>query len=432
MKNEAENIELRSEELQEVLGKVPPWILRWGLTLLAAILALLLTGSAIFKYPDVVATRMVLTGTTPPAEVVAQMSGRIDSLYVKDNQSVEKGCILAVLHNPADTEDILYLKDYLDGLDPGETYELPVKELSLGALQTSYISLYSTLFDYLEFVNLNYFSNKNDFIDERIGQMETQYGNTVDQLGIMKEQLEIFGNQYRRDSILYGQGIIPTEEFETRRSNYLQGRLSYENKNAEVRNLRMQITQLKESSFDNRHQYTEQGNSLRSQIRSQVNMLKNEIKSWEMNYQLSSPIDGKITFTNYWTRYQNINAGEVVFTIIPDGNAELMGKATLPVAGAGKVKIGQKVNIRFDNFPDAEFGLVHGEVGNISLVPGNANGVAAYTVDISLPDGLTTTYRKELPFMPNMSGGADIITDDISLLTRFFRPLKKIFTEGTR
>ena len=29
MEKEEEKIELRSEEFQEVLGNVPPWILRW-------------------------------------------------------------------------------------------------------------------------------------------------------------------------------------------------------------------------------------------------------------------------------------------------------------------------------------------------------------------------------------------------------------------
>ena len=50
--NEEDKIELRSEEFQEVLGSVPPWILRWGITVLAIVVVILLIGSAIVKYPD--------------------------------------------------------------------------------------------------------------------------------------------------------------------------------------------------------------------------------------------------------------------------------------------------------------------------------------------------------------------------------------------
>ena len=106
-------IELRSEEFQEVLGSVPPWILRWGITVLAIVVVILLAGSAIIKYPDVIPAQIVLTGSTPPATVVAHASGKLKELYVTDNQNVKTGDYLAVIDNPARTEDILHLKNYL-------------------------------------------------------------------------------------------------------------------------------------------------------------------------------------------------------------------------------------------------------------------------------------------------------------------------------
>lgn len=39
--NKNEDIELRREEFQEVLGEVPGWLLRWGIILVASIIALL-------------------------------------------------------------------------------------------------------------------------------------------------------------------------------------------------------------------------------------------------------------------------------------------------------------------------------------------------------------------------------------------------------
>ena len=52
--NEEDKIELRSEEFQEVLGGVPHWILKWGITVLMTILAILLIGSTVIKYPDII------------------------------------------------------------------------------------------------------------------------------------------------------------------------------------------------------------------------------------------------------------------------------------------------------------------------------------------------------------------------------------------
>ena len=47
------DIELRSEEVQEVMGQVPAWIVRWGIRLLFLVVVTLLVGSCFFKYPDI-------------------------------------------------------------------------------------------------------------------------------------------------------------------------------------------------------------------------------------------------------------------------------------------------------------------------------------------------------------------------------------------
>ena len=107
---ENNNIELRSEEFQEVLSSVPPWILRWGISTLAIIVVILLVGSAFFKYPDVLSSQVVLTGSTPPAVIVAKATGKLKELYVADNQEVKTGTYLAVIDNPARTEDVITLK----------------------------------------------------------------------------------------------------------------------------------------------------------------------------------------------------------------------------------------------------------------------------------------------------------------------------------
>ena len=84
VKDTNDNIELRSEEVQEILGSSPYWIVRWGITLIAFIFLLLLAGSAIFKYPDMINASVTLTGTVPPRR------NRIEE-YGKTAQTLYKG-----------------------------------------------------------------------------------------------------------------------------------------------------------------------------------------------------------------------------------------------------------------------------------------------------------------------------------------------------
>ncbi len=196
------------------------------------------------------------------------------------------------------------------------------------------------------------------------------------------------------------------------------------------------MVQLRESLLDTENQYADSQRTLVTQLNNLTAQLSTSIQTWELNYVLSAPIDGHISFANYWAENQNISAQQEIFTIVPLEQGKIIGKAMLPIARSGKVKIGQKVNIRFQNFPENEFGIVRGVVENISQVPvetvNSLTGTreSSYVVSICLPDGLKTNYNKSLPFLPQMQAQADIITEDLSLLTRFFLPLKRIWKEG--
>jgi HlyD family secretion protein len=429
---ERKKVELRSEELHEIMGRIPSWILRQGITVLFVTVTVLLVGSHFFKYPDVIEATIVLTGSTPPADLVAFSSGKLDMLHTADNQEVKTGDYLAVIHNPARTEDVLYLKRFLEtfNLERDFVFAMPEKNLQLGNLQSSYASFYVTLFNCNEYMRLQYYPNRMKLAKERIVRYEEQYRSLLRQQEITDEQYALTGKNYEKSSAMHETGSISGKELDESKSRQLQGQLTQESMLTAINNMRIQITQMHESLIEMEYQHTEKTNGFRSQIRSMASQIRTEIHAWEMNYVLMSPIDGKITFTRYWVSNQNVQAGEAVFTVIPSSESRILGKASLPVARSGKVKVGQAVNIRLDNFPDNEFGLLKGVVNNISLVPAISNNAMYYAVEIELPDGLQTNYKKTLPYRPNMQGRADIITDNRSLLERFIQPVRKIFREG--
>ena len=425
-------IDLRSEELQVMMGKVPPWILRTGITIMFVTVAVLLLGSYFFKYPDVISAPVLLTGSTPPANIVAFSSGNLIILDIKDNQDVKARDYLAVIQNSARTEDVLYLKKYLSilNIEQDSTMSIPARNLQLGNLQSQYSSFYATLFSYNEYIRLQYYPQKIKLTKERIIEYEKQYQSLLRQQKIIGEQNELTDKHHTRSIELYESGGISGKELDESKSRQLQGELSGENILTSLNNMRIQIAQMNESLMDMKYQHTERINDFRLQLRSMISHIKSDIQSWEMSYVLMSPIDGKITFTRYWVSNQNVQAGEEIFTIIPSSESQIIAKASLPIARSGKVKAGQKVNIRLDNFPDKEFGMLIGIVKSISLVPVTTSQQSYYVAEVSFPDGLKTNYKKELPHLPNMQGIADIVTEDISLLERFFQPLKNIIKSG--
>lgn len=433
MSDEKQDIELRSEDFNDVLGEIPSWILRWGITMIACIVLFLLIGSAIFKYPDTISSTVTLTGTTPVSGIVAKTSGKLQELYVKNNQQVKMNSFLAIIENPAKTNDIVRLKELVQkiGADLDTIALTPSQQLQLGNLQSLYSSFYLTMSEYRQFKELAYHLKKIDLVKKRIIKNEVYYKNMLRQKELLETQIKISHQQYARDSILEAKGLISKEAIEISYSQYLQSFLSAENMDRSLENLQIQLAQMHESLYDTEYQYLDKKNTLEAQLRSFINQLRVEIDAWEMNYALITPLDGEITLTQYWTKNQNITAGDIVFNIVPNNRGEIIGKALLPTERSGKVKIGQKVNIRFSNYPDKEYGIIKGIVKNISLIPiANGKETKNYIVDIQLPNGLKTSYNKDLPFLPEMEGQADIITEDISLLERFLLPLKKVITEN--
>jgi HlyD family secretion protein len=207
-KKHHKEVEIRSEELQDIMGKIPHWILRMGITILFAVVLILLIGSYFFKYPDVITAQVVLTGSTPPAGIIAFSSGKLEISDMKDKQDVKAGDYLAVIHNPARTEDVLYLKRFLDKLDleQDSVFIMPEKNLQLGNLQSLYASFYVTLFNYNEYMRLQYYPNKIKMTQERIVRYHEQYQSLLRQQKLTEEQTALIDKNHARSANMHEKG----------------------------------------------------------------------------------------------------------------------------------------------------------------------------------------------------------------------------------
>jgi HlyD family secretion protein len=166
----------------------------------------------------------------------------------------------------------------------------------------------------------------------------------------------------------------------------------------------------------------EQTKKMQNTLIESVNVLKSRLALWEQTFIIRSPIAGTVSFTNFWSKNQQVKKDERIFTVIPEVKSQIIGRLNLPVQGAGKVRVGQKVNIRFDNFPSMEYGFIEGYVKTISLIPDNEN----YIVEVGIPQDMKTNYRITLKFSQEMKGSAEIITEDLRLIQRFINPAKSL------
>lgn len=423
------DIELRSEEVQEVMNHISPWVVRCGITALSVILLMVLAGCWLFRYPDTLAAEVTLATENPPAFVLSHATGKLDTLYVENGSPVEAGADLGVIGNAAYSEDVRLLKKWMEAweaqdYDWQKGVELFIgRRWQLGELQPAFAAFATSLSEYARFVELDYYARKLRSREKQLAGQRSYLRLAKQEYEWIEKDIKLAGSMYARDSILYVNKAMIAAEFEESGSRYLQSLRSKENARMGVLQAEMQLMQHEESLLDIRKQAYDEEQSRRTDLKNAIGQLLAQLSAWEHSYLLRSPVSGRVTFMTVWSRNQNVKSGETVFVIQPSDSSRVLGKALLPLQGSGKVHVGQRVHIRLDNYPDQEFGYVRGLVESISPAP-TEEGM--YVVEVGLPDGMRTNYGKQLPVSRELKGTADIILADRNVLERLLAPLRKI------
>ena len=423
-----QRIELRSEGVQEILGIIPHWIIRWGMILIFLVILIILFGSWVFEYPHVVKSRILVTTENPPSTAIARTDGRIMELFVEDNEKVKEGEVLALIENPANYRDVILLKTRVDSFrqqSPGGADSVMAdfpENLTLGEIQSYYASFLKNFNDLKNFLNLNYHKQKIESMEKEIERYRAYSWTLKKQSRILASERNLAQNQFTRDSTLYKQGVIPTADYEKSRSELLKKQRAYEQSRTAIVDADIQISKLQQQILDLELQENEEFDKLNLAVRESLENLISEIAAWEQNYVLRTTVAGTVSFTRIWSEDQYVSQGDLVMTVIPENSGNIIGKIDLQSMGAGKVEVGKIVKIKFDNYPFMEYGMVTGEVKSISLATAND----AYTVLVSMPEGLKTNYGNEINFTQGMLGVAEIITNEESLLERIVNPVKAV------
>ncbi|RUT78843.1 HlyD family secretion protein [Ancylomarina longa] len=425
------NIELRSDEVKEILGRMPNWIIRSGTALFFIVIFALIIGSWFFRYPDIIHARLVLTTVNPPAELVSRASGKIQNLYVSDNQEVPQGFLLAVIENPAVNEDVLALKDkliqfkgHLTGSKKIES-NLLEQNLRLGEIQTYYNAFLKSYVDYHRFFEMKYYDRKIASYRDQISKYHMYYDRQYQQKKILESELSISKNQFLRDSSLFLRGVISQSEFQNARKKYLDQSYTFHGARSSLASTQISISEVQQQIIDLEIKKENERKVLQNTMIQSYDNLKAQIDIWEQKYLIRTPIAGKVSFNKFWSSNQNVKQGERVFMVLPLDSTKLVARVELGVRGAGKVKVGQRVNIKLDNYPYLEYGMLEGTIQSISKVPEDQK----YSLDVNFPNGLVTNYGIKLKFAQQIEGDAEIITEDMRLLERIFNPIKALLKE---
>lgn len=422
-----DDLKIYSEEVRDVLSSPPKAIFKWGNTILLLFIVLILLLSWFIKYPDIIRAEVIITTQFPPEKLISKNSGRISKIFIDNQSIVDKNTPIAIIENSANYETVFQLKSITDTLKYNDSFYFPFEIYNfseLGTIENAFTNFKNSYTTYRQYLNYKPHQIEKKSQSFESNQQQNRLSILSQQINIGLKELQLKKKELERFKVLFDKGIISAQDWENRQFEYLQQERNQQN-------LKTQYSQSKSSLNDlNRNKQNTNVSELKDNVVllqntiQAFNQLKKEIADWDRNYVLRSSIKGKVSYFQIWSENQTVSIGEEIFSIIPITNSNYIAKLRVTAPNSGKLKNNQNVIIRLANYPDREFGIIKGNLNHISLIP-TREGILL--LDAKLPNGLKTSYKKQIVFQQEMTGTADIVTEDLRLIERLLYQFRDVF-----
>ncbi len=415
---------LRSDEVIEIIGKMPSWMMRRGITLIGLIFLSILIAAWFFKYPDTIVSKMVISSGNPPIKLVARSSLPIQHIFVSNNDQVITDQPLCVLSNPAIYDDIRKMMLLTTRLDTTfdlnatlQKIKLPAG-MQLGDLQPAYTDLCLSIQDYLFYITHNAYKATIGSLEKSVtfnGRLQKELSNKEKTL---QEQLNLQHHRFAADSSLVTDRIISPLEFEESKRKMLDQQMNTGNNRSSMLQTDLQEIGYQKDIAQLTLQKQNEENSLQRKIKDAVRRFNGQYAQWEQSYVIKSPTNGKISFFKYWKENQVVTAGEGIMMVTPPMLGYVV-HGSVGVDNTGKIKVGQRVIMKLPTYPFEEYGVLNGKIVARSMVAMDGN----FSLEIELENGLITNTGKVIPQQPELDAMGDILTENKSILARLFEKI---------
>jgi hypothetical protein len=422
----------RTEEVEAIIERMPT---RFGSSVTLFVLILVFVFAVfgwIIKYPDVVTGIISISDTRAAVKLVAQTSGKLQLNDMQNFKVVKEGQYIGIIHNAADLKDVKKLKSLISSFSIQDArnhlkMDMFPKNLSLGELSLKYFAFLNAYSQTVQYFETKLYDKQIDALSKLVLEYESVKEIAANRIHMSGASMGLVGKFSGRDSILFSKKVLSEAERDQSKMTLLAAQDGYQNTLKEHSYANSQLQQAKSQLQQTMIQKAEKENKLELDLIAAFTDLDDNFKMWEEKYVLMAPSAGKVQFLKFWTENEFVQSGEPVFAIVPEHHG-MLGQMTMPVNGAGKVRVGQEVIIKLDNYPYMEYGSIKGLVSSISLSTNTQNTaegiVENYLVNVSLPEKLKTNYGAQLSFNSVASGTGDVIVHQRRLIERLFDNLR--------
>lgn len=426
---ELEDIEIRSEEVQEILGTPPSWMVRWGSLTALALFVLLMWLSFLVKYPDVVEADIRLVSKDPPVRITASNASRIDEVIVKNNTYVDSGQALIAFRSTANFRHVLTLEDYivaLPGLKDEDLLKFKVpNNLVLGELQADLFDFQDVQLKYNSEMYRNLSTSDLRSSQSRISRLDRSLDYQKEMRRQIQEQIAE-AEQERKNK----EHLVSVNQASQEDVNRVQRRIMELNKElirteTEIRDRDSELSALRIKVRSMERGADNETNFASDVLRESFLRLRAGVNTWKQKNIIEAPRSGLLQIVGRNVVENNfVYKDEPLMVIVPSKSKEIVGKMFIPFNRSGRVKRKQKVIVRLESLDYQEYGVLEGEVNWKSLSPRDDGQKVEVPIDVSFPKGMVTTAGKQVPTDEELFGEARIITEERRFIERIFSGIR--------
>lgn len=419
-----------ANEIEEIISNKPPLIVRWGTVYFFFLLLALASICWFIRYPDIVSARAKLNSANAPKEVITRTDGKLVKIAVKENDKVQSGQVLGYMESIANPAAVMSISRQVDSIIkligenrtdeiikyfPASTFGTN-REGALGELQAPYQTFIQSFITFRDFLSSGFFLRKKKMLQVDMDNIQKLNAILSDQKLLLNQDLNLSSETYDANKSLATDKVISSLDYRNEKSKLIAKQLSLPQINSSiVSNESLQNEKRKEIA-ELENQIIVQKNTFIQALQT----MKSQIQSWEFKYLLKAPVAGIVSFTGFFQENQEMRLGQTIFYVQPE-NISYFVEMLIPQYNFGKVKTGQQVLLKFQAYPFEQYGSVMGRIEYINTTPSDSG----YLAKVALPNGLTTNYKKPLQYRNGLFAQADIVTENMRLLERFYYNLVK-------
>jgi len=417
----------------DLIERQPGWLLNSGILLLFGAAALVIAMISFIKYPDKLAAPFILTTENPPIDVISLSSGQIAAWYVTDSQQVVKNEVLAYIDNSAKLEDVDTFAAFVERVAAiphlSGLMQLHIPEnLQLGDLRQIYTTYMQTLASLQHLLQQRIVFQKMDALKDKANKHYQLDSVMQRQLHLFQKELGLAEKDHRRNLTLNEQGVVSDLDLEKNETQLLQKQQQLENLKTNIIQNKIEIEQLNTQWLELKDARTTNVNDYLIKLDELALQFRNQHAEWEKRYMVTAPIAGTASIASDMVENRTIHEGDVIAGIIPaDAGHKIVARISPQANGIGKVEQGNKVLLQLDAYPYKEFGAVETAISNVSLLPMQDNeGGLFYEAACELQQPIISATGKKLCFRQKLTGLAQVITKDKSIMERLFEKVMAV------